>query len=101
MSHYMYLLFIVLVDYYIALRGCGRCLRFGIVGDVCGHVQLFTCESDQGCSQYSVSTRYLVSLHVLTQKFLATSDWLNHHRGIHILQQKCTNTHVDLNIILF
>ena len=26
-SHYKYLLLIVLVDYYIALRGCGRCLR--------------------------------------------------------------------------
>ena len=96
LSHNKYLLLAILMDYYITLGGCGWVLRIVMVRRVCRHVQLFTWEGDLG---HRVSAWYLVSLHVLTQKFLATSYWLNHQWGIHILQQKCTNIHVGFNII--
>ena len=96
LPHNKYLILAILMDYYITLRGCRWVLRIVMVGGVYRHVQLFTWV---GRSYYRVSARYLVSLHVLTQKFLPTSYWLNHHWGIHILQQKCTNIHVGFNCI--
>ena len=70
LSHNKYLLLAILMDYYITLGGCGWVLRIVLVGGVSGHVQLFTWV---GRSYYCGSARYLVSLHVLTQKFLPTS----------------------------
>ena len=98
-SHNKYLILAILMDYYITLGGCRWILCVLMVGGVYRHVQLFIWEGDLGRSHYCVSARYLVFQHVLTQKFLPTSYWLNHHWGIHILQQKCTNIHVGFNII--